>query len=64
MKMVMPARTTCSECGKSLICEHCGSFMWNQNLYIIDNAISPWYFCSKECHDKFNEKLKKKEVTI
>jgi len=53
-------RQNCCECGKSLVCEHCGNFMWNK-LYIIDNAVSPWYFCSEECHDKFQEKLERKD---
>jgi len=58
--MPPPIRTYCSECGKSLICESCGQFMWNK-IYIIDNAVLPWYFCSKECNDKFLQKLKDKK---
>lgn len=58
--MVTPTKTTCDQCGASLLCEACGQFKWNQ-VHIIDNAVDPWYFCSKECHDKFLAKLKPKK---
>jgi len=51
-------RQNCCECKKSLVCEHCGSFKWFA-VHIIDNAVSPWYFCSKECRDKFWKRLEK-----
>lgn len=54
--MIAP-KTKCDECGKSLICEHCGNFKWKQ-VHMIDNVVSPWYFCSKKCHDKFAKTLK------
>jgi len=45
-------KTVCDECGKSLLCRCCGQV--NQNkVRIVDNVVSPWYFCSDKCKEKF-----------
>jgi hypothetical protein len=52
--MIIP-KTNCDQCGKSLICEHCGGFKWKEAV-MEDNVVSPWWFCSEKCRRKFMEK--------
>jgi len=58
--MIAP-KTKCDQCGKSLICEHCGGFKWKQAV-MEDNAVSPWWFCSEKCRQKFMDSADEVEV--